>query len=135
MMLRIKMILIQHISRESIYAPPPSSSHQAHQHWGTSPSPSEGKIAAGSLKTTTEAEVFLPSHRQTLYFPPQVQILGVAKRSSEASDGKFLIVSCDGDLLKPLMVIFRNNCVMEISFGKPMLVIDKLTAIVIMMAR
>ena len=116
----MKMILILHISRESIYAPPPSSSHQAHQHWGTSPSPSEGKIAAGSLKTTTEAEVFFPSHRQTLYFPPQVQILGVAKRSSEASDGKFLIVSCDGDLLKPLMVIFKNNCVIEIKLGNPL---------------
>ena len=91
-MVMMKMILIQHISRESIYAPPPSSSHQAHHHWGTSPSPSEGKIAAGSLKTTTEAEVFFLSHRQALYFPPQVQILGVAKRSSEATDGKFLIV-------------------------------------------
>ena len=114
----MKMILILHISRESIYAPPPSSSHQAHHHWGTSPSPSEGKIAAGSLKTTTEAEVFL-HHTDRLF----------------TFHHRFKYLVLPSGLRMPLMVILKKNCVMEISLGKPMLVIDKLTAIVIMMAR
>ena len=102
-MIHLRFWLWLWFSRESIYAPPPSANHQQRQ-CRTSPSPSEGKASLVSPKNTSrraphDSEVNLvglfffafPISQWTSPFDillPQVQILGVAKRSSEP-DGEF----------------------------------------------